>query len=138
MSDAQAIQVKAPGGVREVWEGLRAPDWFEDAACRHLEPTEADEAFFGTSLPDWAAELCAGCPVRRECYDRAVELDAEGFWGGVSAEERRAEHGRSAKRQGCGSAAGAQAHRKRGEPVCEACKRAWRERQREYRRRRAA
>ena len=95
MSDGEAIQVKAPGGVREVWEGLRAPDWFEDAACRHLEPDEADEAFFGTSLPDWAAELCAGCPVRRQCYRRGVEHDALGHWGGVTQAARRK---RSSKR----------------------------------------
>ena len=136
--DSEAIQAKAPGGVRERWEGLAAPDWFPRAACRDLTPAQADAAFFDGRFPRWARELCAGCPVRVECYQRAVELDAVGHWGGVSETERRAASGRTDKSGGCGTYGGAQAHRKRGEPLCDRCKEAKREYQREYRRRRAA
>lgn len=34
--------------------------------------------------------VCAGCPVRAECLQVALELDVtEGVWGGTSAPERR-------------------------------------------------
>ena len=69
---------------------LRRPDWQHDAACLGLTADEADEGFFGKTLPDWAAELCAGCPVRRECYRYAVEINAVGHGGGVHEKDRRA------------------------------------------------
>ena len=38
----------------------------------------------------YAAEVCAGCPVRQMCLDYAMEAGEEyGVWGGVCEEDRR-------------------------------------------------
>ena len=66
------------------------PAWQRDAACLG-KPTEM---FFpegkGTG-PGEALKVCAGCPVRVECYEWA---EAEGFvygvFGGLSERQRRA------------------------------------------------
>lgn len=37
-----------------------------------------------------AKAICAGCPVRKECLDYALENEMEyGIWGGTSPTERR-------------------------------------------------
>jgi WhiB family transcriptional regulator, redox-sensing transcriptional regulator len=63
-------------------------------ACRHEDP----ELFFpvGSTGPALlqaarAKAVCAGCPVRIDCLDYAIETgQSAGVWGGVSEEERRA------------------------------------------------
>ncbi|GAA4672419.1 MULTISPECIES: WhiB family transcriptional regulator [Amycolatopsis] len=68
--------------------------WVHDAACREESP----ELFFpvGTSGPALrqtarAKAVCAGCPVRSECLEWALESGQDaGVWGGLSEDERRA------------------------------------------------
>jgi WhiB family transcriptional regulator, redox-sensing transcriptional regulator len=37
-----------------------------------------------------ARQICAGCPVRRECLAYAIEADDEfGIWGGLDRDEQR-------------------------------------------------
>jgi WhiB family redox-sensing transcriptional regulator len=63
-------------------------------ACRDEDP----ELFFpvGSSGPALlqaaqARAVCAGCPVRIDCLNYAIETgQAAGVWGGVSEEERHA------------------------------------------------
>jgi WhiB family redox-sensing transcriptional regulator len=63
-------------------------------ACRDQDP----ELFFpiGSSGPAvlqaaQAKAVCAGCPVRIDCLNYAIESgQAAGVWGGASEEERRA------------------------------------------------
>jgi WhiB family redox-sensing transcriptional regulator len=63
-------------------------------ACRDEDP----ELFFpvGSSGPALlqraqAKAVCAGCPVRIDCLNYAIETgQAAGVWGGVSEEERHA------------------------------------------------
>lgn len=67
--------------VAEMW-------WADWAVCGETDP----EAYFvekgGSTRP--AKRVCAGCPVRQECLDYALEHDeAFGVWGGLSARERR-------------------------------------------------
>lgn len=67
--------------VAEMW-------WADWAVCAETDP----EAYFvekgGSTRP--AKRVCAGCPVREECLDYALEHDeAFGVWGGLSARERR-------------------------------------------------
>lgn len=60
--------------------------WREDAACRDMPP----EIFFPRR--NTRAELksvCAGCSVRAECLDEALEWGYSGWWGGTSATTRR-------------------------------------------------
>ena len=64
-------------------------DWVEQAACAGVDPA----LFFpdrGASLAD-ARQVCAGCPVRVECLEYALEAGEKfGVWGGTSEKERRA------------------------------------------------
>lgn len=67
---------------------FRRDGWVADAACNGLDP----DLFFPekgeTSKP--AKEVCAGCPVKADCLDMAVELNLSfGIFGGLSARERR-------------------------------------------------
>ena len=69
----------------------RRSDWQDRAACRS-EPPE----WFDAETDENAARalaVCAGCPVRRECFAAAAaDRAASGVWGGVdlSAPERPA------------------------------------------------
>ena len=76
-------------------EGIKPHDlipapWAVDAAC-----ADADPAVF---FPDHgrpatqAKQMCAGCPVRAECLDFALESHERfGIWGGLTDKERRVE-----------------------------------------------
>jgi WhiB family transcriptional regulator, redox-sensing transcriptional regulator len=69
-------------------------DWRDQAACRDVDP----ELFFpaGNAGPallqiGQAKQVCAGCPVRTQCLDWALDSGQEaGVWGGTSEDERRA------------------------------------------------
>ncbi len=66
----------------------RRPTWMRDAACRE----HPDVSFYpelGQSLEP-ARAVCAGCLVRGECLEHALEHGERGVWGGTSDRERRA------------------------------------------------
>lgn len=66
------------------------PEWFDEAACRGVDP-----GLFHPARGDYAVErnalaICAGCPVRDQCLTHAVtHHELHGIWGGTSARERR-------------------------------------------------
>jgi hypothetical protein len=64
------------------------PAWRSLGACRGADPA----IFFperGDSTIE-AKQVCAGCPVRGECLDFALDLNEKfGIWGGKSERERR-------------------------------------------------
>lgn len=64
-----------------------ADDWRWYAACAETDP----EAFFpekGGSTRD-AKKVCAGCFVREQCLEYALENDERfGIWAGLSERER--------------------------------------------------
>jgi WhiB family redox-sensing transcriptional regulator len=64
------------------------PEWHADAVCAQVDP----DTWFpekGGSTRDPKA-ICAGCPVRQQCLDYALEHDERfGIWGGVSERQRR-------------------------------------------------
>ena len=70
-------------------------DWRDRAACRD----EDTEVFFptGTTGPalqqiDEAKAICARCPVISNCLNFALQTGQDyGIWGGLTAEERRAQ-----------------------------------------------
>jgi WhiB family transcriptional regulator, redox-sensing transcriptional regulator len=82
------------------------PDWrWQDkAACRGLDI----ELFFGPDgergsereYREWnASQVCAGCPVRSECLDYAVDRPEKyGMYGGMNEDERKAERRRRMRR----------------------------------------
>jgi hypothetical protein len=70
-------------------ELLARPAWQERAACRGM----GTERFFpgsdGSLAP--ARAVCAGCPVKVECLDYAVDCGETlaGVWAGTSIRDRR-------------------------------------------------
>ncbi|AVO21663.1 WhiB family transcription factor [Mycobacterium phage MooMoo] len=63
-------------------------EWADRAVCQTTDP----ESFYpekGSSTKD-AKQVCAGCPVRVECLQWALDNNEEfGVWGGYSERERR-------------------------------------------------
>lgn len=78
--------------VRDVIEiDLLRPQWMRQAACRG----QGFDAWFPTDEvgeeSDTARRVCAGCSVRPECLDYALECSIRhGLWGGLSPKERAA------------------------------------------------
>lgn len=69
------------------------PDWAANAACRDLEPEEADHLFFPQrgGKGNAGRALCRRCPVSEQCLELALSQgEAFGIWGvaprSVSAE----------------------------------------------------
>ncbi|MFK4688238.1 WhiB family transcriptional regulator [Streptomyces pristinaespiralis] len=74
--------------------GIGDTSWQTQGVCHGMDTDDADATFF--PLPRdheaiaEAKELCALCPVRRECLNFALENDLkEGVWGGLTEAERR-------------------------------------------------
>jgi WhiB family transcriptional regulator, redox-sensing transcriptional regulator len=67
------------------------PAWQAEAACRGAGTVD----YFPSRGESTAAAkaVCAGCPVRTECLDYALDTPADarlpGIWGGTSERERR-------------------------------------------------
>ena len=69
-----------------------ATDWRAAGACLSADP----ELFFPISkgaVTDHqvtvALRVCAGCPVRQQCLDFAMQTaEVNGIWGGTTPEER--------------------------------------------------
>jgi WhiB family redox-sensing transcriptional regulator len=78
----------SPGAAGPLLEPDTPWDWTLWADCQYADP----EAFFveqgGSVRP--AKRICAGCPVKAECLEYALEHDEKfGIWGGLSERERR-------------------------------------------------
>ena len=64
------------------------PDWTERALCAEVDP----EIFFPEKGGSVRApkRICAGCEVRAQCLDYALEHEERfGIWGGYTERERR-------------------------------------------------
>lgn len=107
--------------------------WVKDALCAQTDP----EVFFpdrGQSTAP-AIRICRHCPVRAECLAFAMEHREQGVWGGLS-QAQRSRRGAPATQppvalprpNRCGTPAGYQAHWRAGQPACDACLRAVRDR----------
>lgn len=77
----------AGSGLLDLLSEMRA-DWHSQANCRGIDP----ELFFperGGSSAE-AKAVCAGCVVREQCLDYALENHERfGIWGGLSERQRR-------------------------------------------------
>lgn len=70
------------------------PGWHAWALCAGMSFAE----FFGAASDERptmkrsevsrARSICAGCPVKRECLDWALEHEGFGVWGGTSGRQR--------------------------------------------------
>lgn len=66
-----------------------------DGACMALFAEDSAPEFTGRTESDreLAAQICAGCPVRRECLELELRTAGEftlGVWGALNEEDRRA------------------------------------------------
>jgi WhiB family redox-sensing transcriptional regulator len=71
-----------------------SPDWMADAACKDMHPNDflPPRGVGGHAILKRLRAICAGCPVRAECLDYALELGdqgAQGCWAGTTEAERR-------------------------------------------------
>ncbi|MGP4021137.1 WhiB family transcriptional regulator [Saccharopolyspora sp. 5N708] len=84
--DATAAELDILAELFELSEDEQ--EWQERALCAQTDP----EAFFpekGGSTRE-AKRICAGCEVRSECLEYALQHDERfGIWGGLSERERR-------------------------------------------------
>lgn len=64
-------------------------DWAAHAACLAYDP---NLWFLEDKTGSYreARQICAGCPVRVDCLDWAVETNTDyGLWGGLAPHERK-------------------------------------------------
>lgn len=106
-----------------------AHHWQQNAACLGLDV----ELFFpeergGQATANQAKQVCAGCPVKAECLNYALEERiGHGIWGGMDINERqKLSDGRRRFPRPIrhGTNGGSRAHQRRGEEPCADCKRA--------------
>jgi hypothetical protein len=79
-----------------------AHDWMLEARCASVDP----ELFYPEpgGSPRNAIAICADCPVRKPCLQRALEHEAQpgetpyGIWGGLTAVQRAGILGRTTVR----------------------------------------
>ena len=73
--------------VPDLAEVAHRPDWHARAACRDHGP---DLFFAGDDASNrQAKEICAGCPVRRQCEAAVPRTGSPGIWGGLTPDDRR-------------------------------------------------
>lgn len=68
-------------------------DWRALARCKQPEFAHVNfypnKGFVGVVVRE-AKQVCAGCPVRRQCLEDALERHEQfGIWGGLTLTERR-------------------------------------------------
>lgn len=101
-----------------------APRWWEDAACRGLDP----DIFFPEKYDSGrdAKKVCAVCPVRVDCLADGL-YERDGIWGGYGHKLRRmlardinAPYQQRQEAR-CGTNAGYHWHRRNSETPCDLC-----------------
>ncbi|QPP05136.1 WhiB family transcriptional regulator [Streptomyces bathyalis] len=88
-----------PTGLR----GIADHSWHDRALCSGMDPAEADELFFPRPRDICAIKeakhICSRCPVRRACFNAALDTESkEGIWAGLTEDERRPWHEKIAHR----------------------------------------
>ena len=87
----QILQAVPAGRADLIDVDVLRPHWMQKAACRG----QGFDAWFTIDEvggeADAARQVCAGCPVRPECLDYALDgRIRHGLWGGLSPRERAA------------------------------------------------
>ncbi|MEU6349214.1 WhiB family transcriptional regulator [Streptomyces sp. NPDC047072] len=83
--------------------GIADHSWQERGQCHGLPAKEIDELFFPAARDraaiDAAKAICGSCPVKKACFDYALDNEIrQGMWGGLTEDERRPWHARVNKR----------------------------------------
>ena len=83
--DFSARQAKATVAASLVVAANIGEEWVHRAACRKTDP----ETFFSDFGKARAKAICAGCVVRAECLEGALDRQEKyGVWGGLTGRER--------------------------------------------------
>ena len=81
---------RLPGPVMDLWE------WQFDGACRQADPSlffhpEGERGAARRRRAEAAREVCASCPVLRQCREQSLTArEPYGVRGGLSEDERAA------------------------------------------------
>ena len=83
--------------------GIADHSWQARGLCHGLPAKEIDELFFPAARDraaiDAAKAICGSCPVKKACFDYALDNEIRhGMWGGLTEDERRPWHARVNKR----------------------------------------
>jgi hypothetical protein len=81
-------QVPLPPRSELIDPAMPSMDWADRSACRGM-PAEMFYPAESMHVSPAVVELCAGCPVRGECYDHAMRYEVDGFWSGTTPNERK-------------------------------------------------
>jgi WhiB family redox-sensing transcriptional regulator len=92
MEYEDVVALMTPGG-HDLHASIQRPVWMADAPCRG-ESTSAfvpSSPIRGERLPKHLAEVCARCPVVRDCLEYALDRpELLGAWGGTTDAQRKA------------------------------------------------
>jgi WhiB family redox-sensing transcriptional regulator len=83
--------------------GVGDRTWQVHGACYGLSVAESERLYFPTrralAAIDQAKQMCAGCPVRQDCFSYAIDNELRhGIWGGLTEAERRPWHAKASRR----------------------------------------
>ncbi|MFD9072053.1 WhiB family transcriptional regulator [Streptomyces lasiicapitis] len=83
--------------------GIADHSWQQRGQCQSLPTKDIDELFFHTRRDrvaiSEAKAICSSCPVKKACFDYALDNQIRhGMWGGLTEDERRRWHTRVNKR----------------------------------------
>lgn len=120
--------------------------WFDEAACRGMDTNLWMPERGDNKSARQAVIICNGCDVKWNCLAYGMQ-ERVGIWGGQTDKARRtiaramrnnerAKPGPKERPINHGTWQGAQAHWRRGEDACEACRHAWTTYSNEHRRNR--
>ncbi|WP_420036079.1 WhiB family transcriptional regulator [Streptomyces sp. cg28] len=84
-------------------QGIADHSWQARGLCHNMPPKVIDALFFhasrNRSAIDEAKTICGKCPVKKACFDYALDNEIRhGIWGGLTEDERRPWHRKVAKR----------------------------------------
>lgn len=85
-----AAPATRPAPSNRLLLALAQPPWISDANCRGLDAALFHPERAHQKDASDAKKVCAGCTVRAQCLQFALETNQEhGIWGGMSERERR-------------------------------------------------
>ena len=105
--------------------------WMERGACDGVDVFFPNSEWYpgqkwrGEDVSPIAVALCAGCPVREECFRWAMETPEEhGYWAGTTPTDRK-NLARGISRKGCPLCHSPQVFTDFGSQVCQGCGVSW-------------
>ena len=70
-------------------ERPKYPDYTGREPCRSTDPEAFYCEYHSPSLKKSLAKICGGCEIQAECAEYAIWSESVGYWGGLSAPQRR-------------------------------------------------